>query len=174
MPPTPAAAPDDRWAALRQCWLELLHVHEDMESLAGPTPQQQEALAALAQRHRQALDALVAAGTLDAAVAAGIAVALEQIVEHRERSLSLCYIAFPAEQMPRQDLQQQLALLDEMAAKSVLSPSTVEKARAALERDVEWLTQFQAGQVPGPLGNLEAGMSARDAARVLVELLLGQ
>jgi len=164
----------ERWAALRQCWLELARARAQPESLAGPTPQQQEAAAALARRHQEVLDALVAAGELEAAAAGDIAVALGQVLEHRERSMALCYIAFPSEFMPRLDLERQLALLNELAARSAIDPAAVEQARAALERDIAWLSEFQAGRVPGAVDSLqELDPASREAARILVALLLG-
>jgi hypothetical protein len=67
-----------------------------------------------------------------------------------------------------------VALLEEMAARSEIDPPTVAQARAALERDIEWLEQFQAGQVPGSWEQIGADPTAIEAARILVELLLGR
>jgi len=182
-PMSPGGPAGERWAALRQCWLDLLHPQEQQENpdgspplgdLGGLTPEQQEAFASMVQRHREALDALVTAGELEAAVADGIAVAFEQDIAHREGSMSMCYIAMPAEAFTRQDLGQQLALLDEMALQSAIDPATVEKVRAALARDIEQLAQIQAGQSPSAMGDLPEDAASREAARVLVELLLGQ
>jgi hypothetical protein len=161
----------------------LLHPQEQQENpdgspplgdLGGLTPEQQEAFASMVQGHREALDVLVAAGELDAAVADGIAVAFEQDIAHREGSMSMCYIAIPAEAFTRQDMGQQLALLDEMAAQSAIDPVTVEQARAALARDIEQLAQLQAGQVPASEGDLPEDASVHEAARILTELLLGR
>jgi hypothetical protein len=171
----------ERWAALRKCWLDLLHPQEQQENpegspslgdLGGLTPERQEAFANMVRRHREALDALVAAGELDAAVADGIAVAFDEDIAHREGSMSMCYIAIPAEAFTRQDLGQQLALLDEMAAQSDIDPATVEQARAALARDIKQLSQLQAGQVPASEGDLPEDASVGEAASILVELLL--
>jgi hypothetical protein len=153
------------WAALRACWSEL----KIPEMLVGPDPDSQRALR---QRHTAALDALVAAGELEAAVAGELNMAFEQSVSHMERSAGMCYIAMPAESWPRGDLMEQKAALEEMAVKSDVQPDTVARARAALERDITWLGRFQAGETPGSLGEIEVSPTAAGAARALVELLL--
>jgi hypothetical protein len=112
----------------------------------------------LRQRHADALDALVTHGELDAAVAEEIGVAFEQAVAHVQRKMATCYIAVPPE---------------EMAVESDIAPDTVAQAQAALERDVAWLAQFDAGQVPGTLDEVEVSAESVEAAHILVELLLG-
>jgi len=162
--PTPPA--NERWAALRDCWYSLddprVQSFEDNDFIVG-----------LRGQHQEALAALVAAGELDAAVAEEIAVAFGQAIAHIQRNQATCYIALPPEFQPRADLLSQEAALEEMAAQGNLDPAVVEQARAALARDIEWLSQFQAGQVPGSLEEIEADPNAIAAARILVELLLG-
>lgn len=165
--PEPTSPADARWAALQACWLDLrdsrLQSFEDNDFIRT-----------LRQRHQEALAALVAAGEVASAVAEEMAVAFEQAIAHIQRGMATCYIALPPEYLPRQDLLQQATLLEEMAAKSDIVPATVAQARAALERDIEWLTQFQAGRVPGALQEIAADPDAVEAARVLVGLLLGR
>jgi hypothetical protein len=146
----------------------------------------------LRQRHADALDALVTHGELDAAVAEEIGVAFEQAVAHVQRKMATCYIAVPPEFVPRENLVQQAAMLEEMAVESDIAPDTVAaamleemavesdiapdtvaQAQAALERDVAWLAQFDAGQVPGTLDEVEVSTESVEAAHILVELLLG-
>lgn len=113
-------------------------------------------------------------GELDPAVADDIAVAFGQAVSHIQCGVATCYIALPPEYMPRADLLGQAAALEEMAAQGNLDPAVVEQARDALARDMEWLAAFQAGQVPGELQETEADATSIEAARILVELLLGE
>jgi hypothetical protein len=164
-PPSPTPPLNERWAALRDCWYSLddprLQSFEDNEFIV-----------ALRGRHQESLDALVAVGDLEPAVGEEIGVAFEQAVAHIQRNMATCYIALPAEYYPRADLLSQEALLEEMAARSDIDPATVEQARAALARDIEWLSQFEAGQVPGALEEIEPDANAIEAARILVELLL--
>jgi hypothetical protein len=140
----------------------------------GLSPEQEASLAALGQWQGEALDALVAAGELRPAVAGAIAAAMEQAVAHHRDSCSMCYIALPAEYFPRMDLVRQLALLEEIAAQGAVDPATVVQARAALEQDIAWFGEFAAGRVPGTPGRLEVDADTLEAARVLVELLLGR
>ena len=165
--PAPTPEPSAQWQPLRSCWFDLddprLQSFEDNEFITD-----------LRQRHADALDALVAAGELDPAVADEIAVAFEQAIAHVQRQMATCYIALPPEYMPRQDLVQQAAALEEMAARSDVDPNTVAQAQAALERDLAWLAQFQAGQTPDPLFSIEVPPESAEAARILVNLLLGE
>jgi hypothetical protein len=70
-------------------------------------------------------------------------------------------------------LVQQTAFLEEVAAEGDIDPETVAQAQASLERDIAWLAQFHAGEMPGELDGVEVTPEAAEAARILVELLLG-
>ncbi|CAG0936327.1 hypothetical protein TFLX_05197 [Thermoflexales bacterium] len=168
--PTPAPTPtpqanDARWSALRASWLELknpqLQTYEDTDFSRH-----------LSQQHAEALTALTEAGLLDAAVAADIQVAFDQAVAHVQRQQATCYIALPPEYTPRQEVLTQTAALTEMAQRSDINPATVERARAALARDMAWLAQFQAGEKPDDLADIQATPTEIRAARILVDLLL--
>lgn len=167
--PTPSPTPtpmanNARWNALRTSWLELknpqLQVYEDTDFSRR-----------LRQQHAEALAALTEAGLLDAAVAADIQVAFEEAIAHIQRQQATCYIALPPEYTPRQDVLTQTAALTEMAQRSDIDPATVERARAALARDMAWLAQFQAGEKPGDLADIQATPTEIRAARILAELL---
>lgn len=154
------------WIALRGCWAELRC--GQARSIGGePLPQD------LQQRHAQALETLVDAGGLARDVAGKVRVAFEQILAHDEGLMSMCYIAFPAEHMPRQDLMGQIAALEEMAGKSDLDPAVVAQVRDGLERNIAWLAQSVAGEQPGNGSDSEGETTSAEAACVLVELLLG-
>jgi hypothetical protein len=127
----------------------------------------------LQQRHARALKALVASGEITTDVAERVGVAFEQILAHDEGLMSMCYIAFPVEYMPRQALIGQIAALEEMAGKSDLDPGVVAQVRDGLERNIAWLAQSVAGEQLGNGSGVEGETSSAEAARVLVELLLG-
>jgi hypothetical protein len=154
------------WADLRECWVDLgnpeLQSFEDTDFSRG-----------LRQRHDDALAALVADGELDAAVADEIAAAFEEAVTHIQRQQASCYIALPPQFTPRENLVQQAQILDEMAEEGGLDAATVAQAQEALERDIAWLAQFHAGEIPGEMDEIEVTQEAAEAARILVELLLG-
>lgn len=160
-------APAGGWQTLRACWL-------DLRSSQLQSFDETDFSKALRQRHAQALDELVASGELPAGVAAEIQMAFEQAIAHVQRQMATCYIALPPEYTPRQDLMEQAAALTDMAAASDVDPDTVARARAALERDLAWLSQFSAGQRPGELDDVVATPEAIEAARILVGLLLEQ
>jgi hypothetical protein len=158
------ADPRELWIALRGCWAELKCGLGRSEA-DGPLPQD------LHQRHAEMLEALIAEGELTAEVAGKVGVAFEQILAHYEGLKGLCYIAFPAEYFPRQELMGQVAALEEMAGKSDLDPVAVAQVREALERNIAWLAQSVAGEKPGNPSDIERETTSAEAARVLVELL---
>ena len=160
-------APGPGWATLRKCWLNLdnpgLQSFDETDFSRG-----------LRRTHADALDALVESGELDAAVAEKIEVAFGEAISHVQRQMATCYVTIMDAFAPREDMMQQAALLEEMAGKSDLDPETVARAQAALERDVAWLAQFRAGEVPGELEDVEVTPASAEAARILVELLMGR
>lgn len=163
--PTPTAlATDPHWNTLRASWLELnnpqLQSYEDTDFSRR-----------LRQQHRKALAALTEAGQIDRAVAVAIQVAFDQAMAHIQRQQVTCYIALPPEYAPRQDVMTQAAALTEMAQRSKIDPTTVERARAALARDMAWLAQFQVKQQPDDLADIQATATEIKAARILVDLL---
>lgn len=155
------------WDALRGCWL-------DLDNPQLQSYEETEFSQALRQRHAAALDELVANGEVERAVADEIAVAFEQAVAHIQRQVASCYIMTPPEFAPRQNLVEQAAALEEMAAQSDIDPATVAQAQEAIERDVAWLAQFAAGETPGEPDSVEVTPEAAEAARILVQLLLDQ
>jgi hypothetical protein len=89
-----------------------------------------------------------------------------------------CYMALPIEYGARDHLLQQAELLREAA--NDLDPAVVEEVQAAIARDMalfeaaadpeagfELIEQFEAGEI-------EANPEAVEAARILVDLLLGE
>ena len=162
---------------LRNCWLRL-------DWLAQQTQKDFErgdrALDGLVADHRAALNDLVTADELDAAVADQMQVAFAEAAFHtwRNNAPATCYVAAPVEYHARDDLFRQAELLRE--APSDLDPAVVDEVQAAIARDmaffeaaagpdagVELLEQFEAGEI-------EVGPEATEAARILVDLLLGE
>jgi hypothetical protein len=127
----------------------------------------------LRQRHEHALAALVESEEIDDAVADEIAIAFEEAIAHIQRQQATCYIALPPVFAPREDLVKQAELLEELSAEGDIASKTVAQAQAALERDIAWLAQFHAGEEPGEVDGIEITPEAAEAARILVELLLG-
>lgn len=157
---------DPNWAELRECWLDLdnpkLQSFEDTDFSRE-----------LRQRHEDALTTLVDSGELDSAIADEIAAAFEEAIVHVQRQQASCYIVLPPEFTPRDDLMRQADLLEDLAAEDDIDPETVAQAQEALERDIAWLAQFHAGEVPEELEEIEVTPEAAEAARILVGLLLG-
>lgn len=154
-------------SALRECWAELKN--PELRSYDDATFS-----TALRDRHAAALQGLVQCGELEASAASEIQAAFAEAVTHIQRQMSLCYIMIPMESGPRADLMRQVAVLEEMAAKSEIDPATVAQARAALERDVAWLAEFHAGGAPGAPWQIPVGATSVQAAKVLAELLSEQ
>ena len=142
-----------------------------------------DALAALVardllQRHADALAALVASQDLRSEVADEIGVAFQEAVEHdvSMRNHTCDRSSNPLDFFPRHDLSKQAVALAEMIQSSDIDPSTVERARAAIGRDLAWYAQVRAGKDPWELdlGRVEATPAEVEAARIIVELLLGK
>jgi hypothetical protein len=166
---------------LRHCWLRLDWLAQQTRETPPENYEQgEQARDELAAEHRAALDDLVAAGELDAAVADQMQVAFDEAAFHAWRSNApiTCYVALPVEHVARDDLIQQVELLREAA--SDLDPAVVEEIQAALARDIAFfeaaagpsagtklIEQFEAGEI-------EADPEAAEAARFLVDLLLGK
>jgi hypothetical protein len=175
---------------LRNCWLQLDWLAQQTQ---GDYDRGDRAREKLAADHRAALDDLVAAGELDAAVADQMQVAFTEASHHVWRSNApiTCYEAVMVDYTPASSgqLAQQASLLAEIAGSGDLDPTTVAQAQAAIERDIAFLnlsdaeTQALYDQLVATAGgtydfppldelDLEVTPEAAEAARLLVELLL--
>jgi hypothetical protein len=164
---------------LRHCWLRLDWLaQQTRETPPENYKQGEQARDELVAEHRAALDDLVAAGELDAAIADQMQVAFSEAAFHawRDNAPMTCYIELPIEYGARDDLIRQGELLREAA--SDLDPAVVEEVQAAIARDIAFfeaaagpeagaklLEQFEAGEI-------EASPEAVEAAHILVDLLL--
>jgi hypothetical protein len=154
----------------------------------------EKALEQLKAEHRAALDGLVAAGELDAAVADEVQNAFDAAAYHvwRANCGATCYepLAGP-EYTPASSAQlvQQTELLANLADDATLDQAAVAQAQAAVERDVAFLNlspeeeqalydelvKAAGGSYDFPTFDeveLEITPEAAEAARFLVELLL--
>jgi hypothetical protein len=166
---------------LRNCWLRLDWLAQKTRETPPENYEQgEQARDKLVAEHRAALDDLVAAGELDAVVADQMQVAFDEAAFHawRNNAPITCYEALPIEYGARDDLIQQAELLREAA--SDLDPAVVEEVQAAIARDI---ALFEAATGPGAgfeliqqfeAGEIEASPEAVEAARILVDLLLGE
>jgi hypothetical protein len=166
---------------LRHCWLRLDWLAQKTRETPPENYEEGErARDELVAEHRAALDDLVAADELDAAVADQMQVAFSEAAFHawRNNAPMTCYIEMPIESVARGDLIQQAELLREAA--SDLDPAVVEEVQAAIARDIAFfeaaagpeagtklIEQFEAGEI-------EASPEAIEAAHILVDLLLGE
>jgi hypothetical protein len=155
----------EEWSTLRACWL-------DLKQPRFQSPEHTRERATLRQRHDGALDGLAAAGLLEPGVAEAVREAFAEALSHIGMKGALCYAVMPFEAAPRQDLIAQAEALAGMAGRSRIDPATVARARTALERDMAWLAQFEAGERPDHLEDGQATPDQVEAARVLVALLL--
>ena len=174
----PSGGQDDSpQGRLRSCWLRLDWLARQAR---GDYERGEQARDELVANHRAALDDLVAAGEVDAAVADQVQVAFDEAAFHAWRSNApmTCYMALPVEYGGRDDLLQQAELLRKAA--SGLDPAVVEEVQAAIARDIA-LFEAAAGPEAGAklieqfeTGEIKASPEAVEAARILVELLLGR
>jgi hypothetical protein len=188
--PTPSGEAGD-WARLRQAWLSLRDLAQDARDIEKGEATRDR----LCREHRAALDRLVERGSLNATVANDIDIAYGGAAYHIWRSNApiTCYLPAEGPQFVTRSnvrLATQSALLEEMAAKSQIEPATVDLARAAIERDMAFLSLSREDQQAigdraqreyreRPYPELDAiGLTVPpdcvQAAEVLVELLLGK
>ncbi len=196
--PTPLAgggdSPRDR---LRACWSAFDHLGEYTRETWEYPGKADELLEQLQGDHRAALDELVAAGEMEAAVANQVQSAYFEASWHiwRLNSAATCYEPVIVAYTPTSadQLVTQAELLAELGASSGIDPATLKHAQAAIERDIAFLAlssqETQAlydeliatAEASGNYGfpsfdelELEVTPEAAEAARFLVELLLGQ
>jgi hypothetical protein len=148
---------------LRASWLELKDLPLQVDE--GTDFSQR-----LLQQHAEALTALVEEGLIDSAVAADIQVAFEEAVAHIRRLRVMCYNPTIVA-VPRQAMVDQAMALTELAQQTTIDPDTLERARAALARDIAWLDQLRAGQGSNNPEGIQPTPSEIEAARILAELL---
>ena len=193
-PPPPTARPGagGAWDQLRDQWALLDWLAQEAQDLErGETTRDQ-----LIADHRAALDDLIALGEIAPIVANDMQVAFESAATHvwRANAPITCYIAAPGPSYgfeSSSDLAQQADALETMTAASGIDPATVEQVRAAIARDVAFLSLttdeqqelidavVEAAGEGGPYPSLaeldlDVPPECVEAAQHLIELLLGQ
>ncbi|MHB0877906.1 MAG: hypothetical protein ACYC5O_17855 [Anaerolineae bacterium] len=190
--PTVVVESSPDWGHLRALWLDL----DGIAEVAGDNERGPEERDRLIAEHEATLGRLVAAGLVDEAVAADMQVAYAEAAFHvwRLNSNMTCYVPAPYPEYSiesRAELLLQAQLLEEMAAKAALDADTVTEARAAIERDIAYMSLTaeeqkalidriveeagQGGDYPSlDEVELEVPPASAEAARVLVQLLLGK
>jgi hypothetical protein len=169
--PRPSPTPNPAWDAIQECWYAL-------DNLAQ-SPGDETAATALRQKHAEAVHHLVLWGQLDGNVADRMSLAYEAAVTAAisEAGLAMCYDMVPSfatsnQPLCEHTLLRQVEILEEMAVQGGVNRDTVAQAREAIERDMAWLAQLQADSV-SISGSVEIDPASAEAARILVELLLG-
>jgi hypothetical protein len=179
---------------LRDCWLAFERLAKQTRESQNDPDAGEAALRELRAKHQAALDEMVSTDELSPAVAEQVQAAFDAASYHiwRSNTLITCYAPALINYSPTSSAQlvEQSAALAAMAQSSALEPSTVEKAQAAIERDIAFLNLSQddvqllydslitAAGGPGvpPFDEVELGVTAEaiEAARFLVSLLLCQ
>jgi hypothetical protein len=190
--PTVVAEDQPDWRHLRSLWLDL----EGIADVAGDDEEGSKERDRLIAEHQATLARLVAAGVLDEAVAADMQTAYAEAAYHvwRLNANITCYVPAPGPDYgvaSRAELLTQAEVLEELATKAALDAATVGEARAAIERDIAYLSMpaedqqaladrivaeaGEGGEFPS-LEEVEMAVppASAEAARVLVLLLLGQ
>jgi hypothetical protein len=169
------------WEELRQCWLKLDTLDDDITKARGlggrfPTEEAVNQKARIAV-HRAWLQHLVAEGELKEPVARHMQAAFEEAVYHVVRSMATCYLIFPFDGQVRNDLLTQADVLRKISGD--VEPATVAKAQAAIAQDVAFFEIFKAGpkdhrslESHYRTGTLKVSPEALEAAHLLTQLFL--
>jgi hypothetical protein len=178
---------------LRNCWFAFGWL-ERQASDWNDYEKGEEALEQLRSDHRAALDDLVAAGELDAAVADEIQSGFHGASYHvwRANCGATCYLPVEGPEYSTSasvQLVSQAELLEDLSDDATIDQATVARVQAAVERDIAFLSlsseekQALYDEVRAAAGDsydypplaeldLEITPEAAEAARFLVELLL--
>jgi hypothetical protein len=160
---------DDTRAQLREMWCYLAG---QTGQLGVVFPDSDYRGDAFKERHRALLDALIEVGDLPATVAGQLQTAFDEAVFHTWRSQATCYLTYPIDAFPRDDLLARAQALGDVEAG--LDAQTVAQASAAIEQDIAFFhgkgkdkhlnALWQSGEIP-------VGQGSCAAARFLVDLL---
>jgi hypothetical protein len=161
---------DDTRAQLIEMWQYLI---EWIGRFGVVFPQDDRQGDAFKARHRAALQALIEEGDLPTLVAEQLQAAFDEVVSHIWHSQATCYLAYPLEAFPREDLLARAKALGDL--ETDLDSETVAQARVAIERDMAFFQGKPRDQHLSTLwqsGEIAVGQATRAAAQFLLELLL--
>ncbi len=150
--PTRVGWDDTARGRLRRCWQSFDWLEQETKDSwdAEQADPGEDALAKLTADHRAALDELVAAGELEAAVADEVQAAFNGAAHHvwRANAPITCYEPVLVEYTPTSAAQlvSQSAALAELAQAGDLDPETVARVQATIERDVAFLSLSSADE----------------------------
>lgn len=159
---------DDMRGQLREMWQFLVEHNGQLDVFPGDDRKGD----AFKARHRDALDGLVAVGELPAPVAERLRVAFDEAVLHIWHSQALCYMMYPTEAFPRDDLLVRAKALGELGVG--LDADTIAQARAAIERDIAFFQGKPKGKQLAALwqsGEIPVDRETHAAAQFLAKLL---
>jgi hypothetical protein len=160
---------------VRASWLQLYAL---VQSSIEDVDEGQTLQTLMVERHRSALDDLVALEVLSASVAGQVHVAFEEASFHawRDNAPLTCYESLPIAYAPRGDLLQQANILS--GFEGSLNAETIELAREAIELDIAFFKALEGENAGDELialwqsGEIDAGEECIAATQFLVELLL--
>jgi len=168
------------WQQLRNLWYSLDHLAHIKCS--------EDVLDQLTSEHRATLDRLVQSDILTSAVADEMQIAFDNAAFHVWRMRSrhaTCYITIIYMMEGRENLVKQALSLTEMTQHIFIDEVTVMQIRAAIARDIALLSMtgkeqhalieaIGSSQFEDMAGSLDIPPESTEAARILVELLLGR
>jgi hypothetical protein len=160
---------DDMRGQLKELW-QFLAEHNGQFDVF---PQDDRQGDAFKSRHRAVLDALVAEGTLSIPVTERLQVAFDEAVLHIWHSQALCYMMYPMEAYPRDDLLVRAKMLEDV--ETGLDIEVVDQARAAIERDMAFFQGKPKGKQLSALwqsGEIPVDRETHAAAQFLAELFI--
>ncbi len=190
---TPSSTPSSARGRLRRCWLSFGELARRTAGESNTASTENAFGRQLIQEHRSALDELVAAGGLTAAVADLVQEAFEAAVYHvwRSNAMITCYEPVIVDYAPAsaEVLVRQSEILGQLAGQGTVDAQALDKARAAIQHDMAFyaltdeevqalyariLKEQQDASQPVPsfeAVTLDATPDARAAARFIVDLL---
>lgn len=175
-----------RWDPVREAWGDLSRLSEQADDYEKGEKKRDS----LTRDHRKALDGLVGAGEIEAAVADDMQMAFQEAAYHVWRSNApiSCYepVAWPQYDIDAAaSLAKQAELLEKHAAAGTLDEATLAAARTAVQQDMAFLSldptrqhELQRAEAEGAwrsLGELEIEVppESAEAAALLVQVLAG-
>jgi hypothetical protein len=160
---------DESWWLVYWCWHRIRDAN-----LPDPVDAENRATS-LRSQHHHALSVLAASAQVTQDVADAMDVAFDEALRHIRLQRTTCYepnAPRPPEFAPRDDLIRRTHALEEMRERSEVDADTAQRMASSLERDIAWLARFRTGLEPGGLDEVAISDADKEAARLLVDLIL--